>query len=296
MSPSPPSSASWRHDDLVAGGLRFHVVRAGRGRPVLLLHGFPEFWFSWRYQIAALAEAGYEAVAPDLRGYNTSEKPHGVEAYQVEALADDVAALADEVCGGRALLAGHDWGGIVAWYAAMRHLRSVEKLVVVNAPHPAAFARDFWRTDQFLRSFYMFLFQVPRLPEALIRAGDFRVIGRMFEREVHNREAFAGDEVRRYKEALAQPGALTSAIHYYRAAFRRSRRIGARDVTPITMPTLLLWGERDPHLRVSLASGLDEWVTDLTVQRLPRAGHWAQLDEPDAVSRAMIEFFDAPSR
>lgn len=286
-----PARTEWRHEDVVAGGVRLHVVRAGVGPAVVLLHGFPEFWFSWRYQIGPLAEAGYSVVVPDMRGYNTSEKPHGVAAYDIDVLVADVVALVDRTCGGRAFLVGHDWGGIVAWYAAMRHPERFEKLVIVNAPHPAAFARDFRTTDQCLRSYYMFLFQLPRLPEALLRARNYRALDEIFQREVYNPDAFAHGETARYREAMAQPGATTSTVNYYRAAYRRSRRVGTNDIRPIEIPTLLLWGERDPHLRTSLAGGLEPWVKNLTVKRVPEAGHWLQLDDPGLVSREMIEFF-----
>jgi len=280
----------WKHEDVDVGSVRLHLVRAGAGRPVILLHGFPDFWLSWRYQIAALSAAGFEAIAPDLRGYNTSEKPAGVAAYDVDLLVADIVGLADRLCGGRALLVAHDWGGIVAWYAAMQHPERFEKLVVINSPHPAAFARDFWRSEQFLRSFYMFLFQIPRLPEALIRARNFRSLERLYAREVAGRDAFAHGEVELYKRALGQPGALTSALNFYRAAFRRARRTRGSDVAPIRIPTLLLWGDRDPHLRRSLASGLEQWVPDITVRHSPSSGHWLQLDEPDFVSRELIQF------
>jgi len=292
--PAPPSTADgWHHEDVLAGGVRLHVVRAGRGPGVVLLHGFPECWYSWRYQIGALADAGFSVIAPDMRGFNTSEKPHGVRAYEIETLVADVVALVDRTCEGRAFLVGHDWGGIVAWYAAMRHPERFAKLVILNAPHPAAFARDFWTTRQWIHSLYAFLFQVPRLPEALIRARDWRALDEVFRREVYNPDAFAHGEFTHYKEAMGQPGALTSALHYYRAALRRSRRVGVSDVRPIEVPTLLLWGERDPHLRTSLAVGLERWVKDLTVKRVPEAGHWLQLDEPEMVAREMIGFFAA---
>jgi pimeloyl-ACP methyl ester carboxylesterase len=292
--PIPASTAQeWRHEDIVAGDVRLHVVRAGEGPAVVLLHGFPEFWFSWRYQIGALVDAGFSVVAPDMRGFNTSEKPHGIAAYDIDALVADVVALVDRTCDGRAFLVGHDWGGIVAWYAAMRHPEHFAKLIVINAPHPFPFARDFWTTRQWIHSLYGFLFQVPRLPEALIRARNWRSLDDLFGREVYNPDAFSHGEVGRYKEAMGQPGALTSAIHYYRALSRRWRRLGIADIRPIEIPTLLLWGERDPHLLVSLTEGLESWIADLTVERVAQAGHWLQLDEPELVSRRIGEFFRA---
>lgn len=286
-----PTVAEWTHEDVHAGSVRLHVVRAGSGPSVVLLHGFPEFWYSWRYQIPALAGAGFSVVAPDQRGYNTSEKPQDVAAYRIDALVADVVALVDRVCGGRAFLVGHDWGGIVAWYAAMRHPDRFAKLAIVNAPHPAAFARDFWTTRQWIHSLYMFLFQLPVLPEALIRARNWKSLERIFERDVSNPDAFGHGEVARYKEAMSRPGALTSALNWYRAAFRHTRLRGTSDVLPMRIPTLLLWGERDQYLRASLTEGLEPWVPDLVVKRYPAAGHWLQLDEPEEVSRELVEFF-----
>ncbi|HEY2774329.1 MAG TPA: alpha/beta hydrolase [Candidatus Binatia bacterium] len=295
---SPPVDASWRHDDVVAGPVRLHVVRAGHGRPVVLLHGFPEFWYSWRYQMAALAEAGFEAVAPDMRGYNTSEKPRGIRAYDIDSLVADIVTLVDQLCGGRAMLVGHDWGGIVAWYAAMRHPESFDKLVILNAPHPAAYRRDLFTRRQWLHSLYVLFFQIPWLPELLLTARHARAVGEMFRREVRSSDAFARGEAMRYREAFVRPGAATSALNYYRAMFRRGRRFGQADVPSIRIPTLLLWGDRDPYLLPSLAEGLEEWIPDLAVRHFPVAGHWLQLEEPDAVSRAIVDFLageDAPT-
>ncbi|HXC52921.1 MAG TPA: alpha/beta fold hydrolase [Candidatus Limnocylindrales bacterium] len=295
---SPPraGSSEWHHDELAAGGLRFHVVRAGDGPAVLLLHGFPDFWYSWRYQIPALAAAGFRVIAPDLRGYNASDKPSGVKAYDIDLLAADVAALADATATGRVHLAGHDWGGIVAWYAAMQYPEKFQSLVVLNAPHPATFARDLFTTRQWLRSWYMFFFQLPGLPEAMVRLGNFRSLDETYSREVFGRDAFAHREIDDYKAALAMPGALTSAINYYRAAFRRFVRAPRGEHRPIEIPTLLLWGDRDRHLGSSLTVGLDPWVPDLKVRHFPDAGHWLQLDEPDIVNRMMIDFFSSASR
>ena len=292
--PRPPraGSSEWSHEDVRAGDVTLHVVRAGAGADsVLLLHGFPDFWYTWRYQIPALASAGYRVTAPDLRGYNTSDKPRGVAAYDIDRLAADAAALARAMPGGRTHLVGHDWGGIVAWHAAMTYPECFERLVVLNAPHPAAFARDLFTTRQWLRSWYMFFFQIPRVPEAGTRARNFRVLDEAYSREVSNRDAFAGGEIEDYKRAFAEPGALTAAINYYRAAFRRFLRTRTRDTQPIRIPSLLLWGDRDEHLGTSLTTGLEEWVRDLEVRRFANAGHWVHLDEPEAVSRAMIEFF-----
>ncbi|MBI5504315.1 MAG: alpha/beta hydrolase [Deltaproteobacteria bacterium] len=280
----------WRHEEVVACGVRLHVVQAGRGKPVLLLHGFPEFWFSWRLQIAALAGAGLHVVAPDMRGYNTSEKPRGIAEYEISKLVADVVALIDHLGVDEASVVAHDWGGIVAWYLAMWHPERVERLAILNAPHPGAYRRDLFTTDQWRRSWYVAYFQLPWLPEASLRAGNFAFLERVFTGDVRACEAFAHDEVLHYKMAFKHPGALTSAINYYRAAIRRAARGTPEDLRPIVCPTLVLWGERDRYLSPTLANGLETYVHDLRVERFPEAGHWLQLDEPARVTALLTEF------
>jgi len=288
-----PADLDWKHADVFTGGVRLHVVRAGEGPAVLLVHGFPDFWFTWRYQIGALADAGYSVVAPDMRGYNTSDKPAGVAAYDIDELVGDLVGLVDRVGGGRAHLVGHDWGGIAAWYAASRHPDRFRSLVILNSPHPGAFRRDFFRTAQWLRSWYMFFFQLPGLPERLIRLGNWRSLEITYTRDVFAADAFAHGEIDEIKRALAEPGALTSAVHYYRAAFRRGLRRPADEDTRVDVPTLLVWGERDRFLGTSLATGLEQWVPNLRVHRIADAGHWVHIDRRDLVNRAMIDWFSS---
>jgi pimeloyl-ACP methyl ester carboxylesterase len=263
--------------------VRLFFVEQGapHGPPVVLLHGFPEFSYSWRYQLPALAAAGLRAIAPDLRGYGGSPKPPAVRDYHIDLLALDVADLIRRECGGRAHVVGHDWGGIVAWWLAMRHPDVVNRLVVLNAPHPAAYLRELRRSaSQVLRSWYVLFFQLPWLPEASIRAFDFAMLRRLFR----------GRDAERYVAAFADRRSLTSAINYYRAASRAGPAFLSRGVRPVTAPTLVVWGERDRYLVPELATGLEPWVPDLRVVRLPRATHWVQYDEPDAVNRLLIDF------
>lgn len=280
----------WQHKEVLAGGLRLHLVEAGDGKPVLLLHGFPEFWFSWRYQIVDLAAAGFRAVAPDLRGYNKSEKPHGVAAYDIVKLVGDVLALIDHLGVDRIRVVAHDWGGIVAWYLAMWHPDKVERLAILNAPHPATYRRDLFATDQWKRSWYMLFFQLPWLPEAALAAGNFAVLDKMFARDVTNPDAFAHDEILHYKMAFHEKGSVRSAINFYRAAARPGAAGRLQDLRPVLCPTLVLWGERDPYLSPTLADGLEAHVRDLQIRRFPDAGHWLQLDEPALVSAMLVEF------
>lgn len=287
--PSHKPNEPWTHGEAVANGVRLHYVEMGRGPLIVLLHGFPEFWYAWRHQLPALAAAGFRAVAPDLRGYNLSEKPRGVRAYGMAELVEDVAALVRHLGEERAHVVGHDWGGVVAWFLAMHRPGVVERLAIANAPHPVAFRRELRRPDQMLRSAYAAFFQLPWLPEAVLRAGDFALLMRVFRTEPTRPGAFTEEDLQRYREALARPGALTAMLNYYRAALR------TRPLPPRTVraPTLLLWGERDRHLSVRMTEGLDRGVPDLRVERLPAASHWVMADEPETVNRLLTGFLRA---
>jgi pimeloyl-ACP methyl ester carboxylesterase len=289
MSLAAQTREPWVHRQAVVGGLRLHFVEAGRGPLVLLLHGFPEFWYCWRHQVPALAASGFRAVAPDLRGYNESDKPPGVRNYHLDRIVDDVAGLAAHLGAARAHVVGHDWGGVVAWRLAMRYPGLVERLVVLNAPHPAAVLRERGNLAQRLRSWYILFFQLPLLPEFLIQAGDFALLERMLRRQPVHSSAFDRDDLRLYKRALSRPGALTATLNWYRAS-RRYFKETFGDVRPISAPTLLLWGERDPYLGVCFTEGLERWVQDLRVERWPDSSHWVQNDVPDRVSQRLIEF------
>jgi pimeloyl-ACP methyl ester carboxylesterase len=266
-----------------ANGLRFHCAEAGTGPLVLLLHGFPEFWYGWRRQIPALAEAGLRVVAPDLRGYNRTDRPRELAAYALPVLVNDVLALIEALGESRASIVGHDWGGVIAWYAAMQSPGTVERLAILNAPHPAAYQRELLGfSSQALRSSYALLFQVPVLPEWLFRARNFALLRRVLE---HGPAEDAG-EVERYIEGFAFPGGLTGPLNYYRAALRFPRPPCKR----IGTAALVLWGDRDPYLRHTLASGLERWVDHVRLERFPEADHWLQHRETHRVNEALIEF------
>jgi pimeloyl-ACP methyl ester carboxylesterase len=282
------------------GGVRLHYVEAGRGPLVVLLHGFPEFWYCWRHQIPALAAAGYRVVAPDMRGYNLSDKPRGLANYRMNALAGDVDALI-HACGEKRALAvvGHDWGGAVAYHAAMRHPQAMEKLVILNAPHPRRFLRALRTLRQLRRSWYMFSFQLPALPERAIARNDFALIRRLFRKQPVRPMAYTDADIDRMVEALKQPGALTASLDYYRAAFRRPPfRIGrpGAGFTPIECPTLVIWGDRDAALEKELAAPDPKWVPNARVERLD-ASHWVMADAPERVNQLLIEFLGgAPAK
>lgn len=293
--PSPSRTAEpWSHGDAHVNGVRLHYAAAGPadGPPVVLLHGFHDFWYTWRHQLPALAAAGFRAVAPDQRGYNLSDKPPRVRDYNFEHLAADVAELMRQVGGGRPVrLVGHDWGGGVAWLVAMWHPDVVERLVILNAPHPAAYNREIRRGfSQLARSWYMLAFQLPWLPEAILSAADCELLKHVFRTEPTRRGAFSEADLARYEAAWKQPGAMRCPINWYRAAVRRGPKWMADHVRPVECPTLVMWGDRDPHLLPALADGLEPWVPRVRVERLPAASHWVQHDEPERVGRLMVEF------
>ena len=272
------------------GDVRLHYVEAGEGPLVLLLHGFPQFWYEWRHQIPALVEAGFRVVAPDMRGYNLSDKPLGVRAYRVELLACDVERLI-LACGERtATVVGHDWGAIVAWIAAMRYPRRVGRLAILNVPHPARFLDGLLSPGQLLRSSYMFFFQIPRLPEKVIRAGDFALLRSALIKDPVRPEVFTAEDIERYVEVIARPGALTATLNYYRALLRNPRETRAL-LERIEAPVLVIWGERDRFLSRRLAEPPRLWVPNLLrVERLPDASHWVAEDRPLQVNTLLLDF------
>ncbi len=289
-----------RYADL--GDVRLHYVEAGSGPLVVLLHGFPEFWYSWRHQLPALAAAGFHAVAPDMRGFNWSDKPPGVHSYRVEVLARDVERLI-RACGAtHAAVVGHDWGAIVAWWFAMLYPERLTRLAILNVPHPAYTlepglmrAAGVPPRRQLRRSWYVFFFQLPWLPELALSAGNFALVRRTLRRDPVHRGAFTEEDIERYVEALAQPGALTAAVNYYRALLRRNP-LGVRArLRRIEVPVLVIWGEQDRYLEAGLARPPRRWVSNARVERLPDASHWVQLDRPERVNALLLDFL-APTK
>ena len=276
------------------GDVRLHYVEAGEGPLVLLLHGFPQFWYEWRHQIPALVKAGFRVVVPDMRGYNFSDKPPGVQAYRVELLARDVERLI-VACGERtAVVVGHDWGAIVAWITAMCHPRFVGRLAILNVPHPARLLDGLLSPGQLLRSSYMFFFQIPRLPEEVIRAGDFAILRSALHRDPVREGAFTAEDIERYVGAMARPGALTATLNYYRALLRNPGKTRAL-LERIEAPVLVIWGERDRFLSRRLAEPPPLWVPNLLhVERLPDASHWVAEDRPLEVNTLLLDFLRSP--
>ncbi len=271
---------------LKANGQRLHYISAGAGPLVILLHGFPEFWYSWRALLPALAPIR-QVVALDLRGYNLSDKP--TTGYDLATLCNDVRAAIGALGERQADIIGHDWGGVIAWACAMRAPDVVRRLVVLNAPHPGHIWREVRNPVQLRRSSYVGFFQLTGIAERAITADNYGVIWRTFRSADPERAWLSDTDIQRYVDAISRPGALTAALSYYRQLVRRGpSSVGVARV--IRAPTLLLWGEQDPYLGLSLLDGLDEWARDLRIQRFPTAGHWLNQQAPDAVNAAVGAF------
>jgi pimeloyl-ACP methyl ester carboxylesterase len=261
------------------------------GPLVILLHGFPEFWYGWRAQIPALVAAGLRVLAPDLRGYDLSDKPRGISAYRADVVAADIVGLIDDAGRDRATIVGHDWGGAVAWTIAMRHAERVSRLVVLNCGHPSAMLRRI-ATDprQLARSWYIFALQFPWLPERLARANDFRMLVRAL-RGSSARGTFSDDDFARYREAWSQPGALSAMIDYYRAALRRRP---PKSSPRVRVPTHVIWGTHDRFLGRELAEDSLEYCDHGELTYLDTT-HWVQHEAAERVSDLIIDAARAPS-
>jgi pimeloyl-ACP methyl ester carboxylesterase len=269
-----------------ANGFRFAVDEAGAGDHLALcLHGFPESRFSWRHQLPLLAQMGYRAWAPDLRGYGETEpKPQDVPAYLIDRLMEDVAALIDASGASKVTLIGHDWGAGLAWTFAANAPRPLERLVIMNVPHPAIMSAHLRRSwAQLKKSWYMFFFQIPGLPERMLTARDGRAIRRAFYEMAVDKTHFTPDVLDRYARDAQRPGAMTGMINWYRAAMRLQGKL-AGPWPVIETPTLIIWGEEDSALGVELLDGTDAYVRDLTVRRLPGVSHWVQQEAPEKVN------------
>ncbi|AUX43705.1 epoxide hydrolase [Sorangium cellulosum] len=275
-------------------GVRLHYVEAGEGPLVVLLHGFPELWYSWRHQIPALVQAGFRVIAPDMRGYNLSDKPEGVAAYAIDELTADVAALirvaGDTRSARAAAVVGHDWGAGVAWAFAARHPELYDRLVVLNGPHPARLIASFRTARQLRKSWYMFFFQLPKVPELLAQRNDYEMFRAVLKDDPRRPGAVTDEELARYVEAWSRPGALTATINYYRAAFRPASLLGSGKLPRIEAPVLVIWGEHDRYLGAELAAPDPAAVPNARVARVPDAGHPVHYDRPERVNQLLLEF------
>jgi pimeloyl-ACP methyl ester carboxylesterase len=281
----------FQHRYIKTNGVTLHVVEAGaeNGPLVILLHGFPEFWYGWRYQIDALAQVGFRVLAPDQRGYNLSDKPKSVRDYHLDQLAADVVGLIDATGYEKTFLVGHDWGGASAWWTAIKHPERVERLAILNSPHPRVMRQNLLHSRvQRKKSWYFFLFQMPFLPERRMRKNNWDIGKRMLQK-TSRKGTFAEADLALYREAWSQPGATTGMFNYYRAAFR-SRPARVRR-SRVTMPTLIIWGERDKFLCRELARQSCERCDRAQLVFIEEATHWVQHEEPARVNQLLLKFF-----
>ncbi len=278
-------------------GVRLHYVTAGKGKLVMFLHGFPEFWYEWKRQLLEFGR-DYQAVAPDMRGYNLSSKPSDAEQYRTKYLIEDVRALAQHLGHRQFVLVGHDWGGAVAWPFAMRHPDYLEKLIIINAPHPAVFARELRHNPaQQKASQYILLHRSAEAEEILSRDNYAALVNAVLKKGLEQ-GYFTEEDKQQYIEAWSQPGALTGMLNYYRAAqlgsFTGSSDDAASDRTSvITVPTLVIWGEKDTYLLPGNLDGLEQYVTNLTVKRIPDGSHWVVHEKPELVNNYIRQFIEA---
>ena len=259
------------------------------GPLVILLHGFPEFSYAWRNQVGPLVDDGWRVLVPDQIGYNLSDKPVGLEHYDIDALADDVLRLAESAGYRTFSLVGHDWGGIIAWWLALRDPDRIERLVILNAPHPSTMGRyAIAHPTQMLRSWYFLFFQIPGLPEALLRAGGYRMARRLLTGTSRG-DAFSRHDLDHYQEAWSRPGALTAMINWYRALRKRRKLRSER----VRVPTMILWGERDAALEFPLALAALRRCDQGRLFRFPNATHWLQHEEPEDVNHLLRAFLSS---
>jgi len=284
---------TWKHGFVETDEIRMHYVTQGKGKLLLLLHGFPDFWYVWRFQISELAKH-FRVVAPDLRGYNETDKPEGVDKYSLNILAGDVTGLIRALGEKKAIIIGHDWGGAVAWSFAAFSPEATEKLVIMNAPHPNAYTTKTKSSlRQLQKSWYVFFFQTPGIPEEVLSRNNYFFLKEMLRSSSVKKDVFIDKELEAYTEAWSKPGALTGAINYYRANMNPAIIFSERTITfpKIKSPTLVIWGEQDVALSKELTVGMDEFVdAPYSIKYVPNCGHWVQLEEPELVNKYILEF------
>ena len=289
MSDADLLQPGWRESRRLINGLHLHVVEAGdEGAPLLiLLHGFPEFWWAWRLQITPLAQAGYHVVVPDMRGYNTSDAPQDVGSYALDTLAADVVALADAFEADRFHLVGHDWGAVIGWWVAANHSDRLGRVVLMDGPHPDVWGRQAIRhPTQALRSTYVAFFQLPWVPEATLAGFDFAGLKAMM-RGSAKADTFEPGALDRYAEAWAHPGSLTAMLNYYRAL--RARPQGAEPAR-LSPPTLIVWAGDDQFLERHVAEASLALCAQGELEFVGGASHWLHIEQPNRINARIIDF------
>lgn len=282
---------TWQHNFAKVNKLKLHYVQQGSGPLVILLHGFPEFWYSWRKQIPVLAQH-YNVVAVDMRGYNLSEKPAKKKHYKYNFVAADIRELIIKLGYSKASIIGHDWGGGIAWHMIHEYPGYLEKVIVLNCPPPQVlFFNLFNNWQQIKKSWYMFFFQLPWLPEFFMGLNPKRTFTRAFKGWAYNKDAFTDQDIDRYVEAFSGPKAFRGPINYYRAAFGMMFDPYYRNKWASYVPTRVIWGEGDRALGVELTKDLPKYfLGKFDMKFIPNASHWVQNDEPELVNQYILEF------
>jgi epoxide hydrolase 4 len=283
--------SEWQHQFIETNRVRLHCVTQGEGDLVLLLHGFPEFWYAWRFQLPVLARH-FKVVVPDLRGHNESDKP--TSGYDVDTLSADVIGLIQALGYQQASVVGHDCGGLLTWHLAHKFPQYLQRVAILSAPHPNRLFREFSVTlEALLHHWYVLALQMPGVPEYLLRANLKQFLQNWFQKNSVRKGAFSSETLEVYQAALEKAGALTSILSYYRQLLSPQAwlaNLWRRD-NPITIPTLVLWGEQDQVLSPQLTEGLEDWIkAPLRLRLLPDCGHWTQQEVPNLVNRELLEF------
>lgn len=289
---------NWQHCFVETNRIRLHCITQGEGELVILLHGFLEFWYSWRFQIPSLSRH-FKVVVPDLRGYNDSDKP--TSGYDLDTLSHDICGLIEGLGYQKAHIIGHDWGGAIAWHLAQRFPQSVNRLAVLNAPHPQHFLKEMTgNLDQLRRSWHVLACQVPNLPEWLIHQNLHTFVKNLFQGQAIRKGAFSAQDTEIYRNALAKPGVLAAAMNYYRHLLSPQtmlQLVAGRSPDPISAPTLVLWGEEEAFFSRNLVSTFETLVSaPFKLTLIPQCGHWIQQEVPQTVNRELLAFLREPSK
>jgi len=279
------------HQYIETNGIRLHVLQDGlqEGPLVILLHGFPEFSYGWKQQIPYLATAGYRVWTPDQRGYNLSDKPDGVAFYSLDELAADVVGLINAAGQKQAFLVGHDWGAAVAWWVATKYPERLSKMVVINVPHWAVMQKHLRSNfNQLLKSWYIFFFQIPRIPEILAQQSNWTILTKLL-RNSSRRNTFTNSDLDKYRGAWSQPKAFRSMINWYRSFVQKPPSLPSNP--RITVPTLLIWGTKDKFLGQEMAQPSIDLCDNGSLVLIEKATHWVQHEEADRVNELIKSFF-----
>ncbi len=287
-------SNEWKHQFIEANGIRIHYMTAGEGEPVLLLHGFPQFWYAWRRQIPELAKQ-FKVIVPDLRGYGQTDKPSRVEDYQPQTIALDIVKLIHALGYEKVHMVGHDWGGAIGWQIALNHPEVVNKLAILNCPHPAAFSKALKSNfHQMAKSWYIYFFQLPYIPEWTFKIFGKSLFELMMRRNTSRKETFSDEDLKQYLKAFQQPGVSTAAFNYYRAVFRQMAQTNKskEKMKKIKAPTLLIWGEQDSAFVKELTHDMQCFFEGpFELRYIPNCSHWVNEEQPEVVNQLLVHHF-----